>query len=80
MSKSFGWKKVDVGRLFDWMEDNQEALRGSRSSWVKDCKEQVFADDFGITTQRIGVKYNNSSVGYAIRDVSGQSLTVPNCP
>ena len=41
------------------MEDNQVALRGSKSAWVKDCKEQVFQDSPDVTIERIGVKHNN---------------------
>lgn len=46
-------------RLVGWMMENQEALRGRKSAWVNDCKEQVFKNDLGVTIERIGVKYNN---------------------
>jgi len=57
--KSFTWEKCDIEHLVDWMEDNLEALRGSRSTWIKDCKEQVFSEHADITTERIGTKTNN---------------------
>ena len=56
--KGFSWSKPEVERLIDWMEGNQEALRGSKSVWVKDCKEKVFQDELGVTTERIAAKYN----------------------
>jgi len=43
-AKSFTWEKSDIERLVDWMEENLEALRGSRSTWIKDCKEQAFPE------------------------------------
>jgi len=49
---TFTWEKSDIERLVDWMEENLEALRGSRSTWIKDCKEQAFPE-------RIGTKSNN---------------------
>ena len=59
MSKPFAWERSHVESLLDWMEDNQVALRGSKSAWVKDCKEQVFQDSPDVTIERIGVKHNN---------------------
>ena len=35
--KFFAWEKSDVERLVEWIEENQEALRGSKNAWVKDC-------------------------------------------
>ena len=58
-SKTFTWEKADVERLVDWMEENQMALRGSKSTWVKDCKEQVFKENVNVTAERIGIKHNN---------------------
>ena len=51
--------------LIDWVDDNQEALRGSKSVWVKDCKEQIFKDDPELTTDRIGVKFSNLKASWS---------------
>jgi len=64
-AKFFTWKKSDIERLIDWMEENLEALRGSRSTWIKDCKEQAFAEHAEITAKRIGTKYNNLKASLA---------------
>ena len=58
-SRPFAWEKAEVEKLVDWMEDNQEALRGSKSACVKRCKEEVFLDRTEVTIERIGMKYNN---------------------
>lgn len=47
------------------MEENLEALKGSKTIWVKDCKEQVFKDDLELTAERIGIKHNNLKASWA---------------
>jgi len=63
--KTFVWERSDVERLVDWMVENQEALKGRKGAWVKVCKEQVFGNQPGVTTGRIGVKYNNLKASWA---------------
>lgn len=66
--KAFSWKKTDVDLFLDWLEANQDALRGTsrgfKSAWVKDCKEQVFANDPGVTVERISVKHSNMKASW----------------
>ncbi|KAF8441141.1 hypothetical protein BGX38DRAFT_1272764 [Terfezia claveryi] len=57
--KSFVSGRQDMERLVGWMVENQETLRGRKSAWANNCKEQVFRNHLGVTIERIGFKYNN---------------------
>ena len=69
-ASSKAWSKIEIELLVEWMEDNQEELRGKQNIWHKQVKEEVFTNEEHITVKRIVEKAVNMKAASCMEECS----------
>ena len=77
------WTDDELKRFIGWVEENQEAIRGSTLTWTARLKDTVFGEEDHIDQKRIKTKFHNMKNSWKaakqMQNQSGFGLTEADC-